>query len=570
MATKCSRVDFVNYSPRTSLIPAAALWFSPTTRRSATRKCFAIPKTEERGITLEQLRRLPCFISKMAEHWCETFGEHRGRQLHFKTFNLYHADYWITKPATNGYGGHGCSLVEVMAVQIQRPHWFVSHAWIAHVLTDGLAGAESRMIDIVGLRQKSVRERGFPTSILEQGLEVKIEEASATEQEDKVRILNSIAFPRLNTQELKDSQSNPLAHPNYERVDKALASHFALASWRGFVLQGKQTEALARALRLDDGRKVVQLSFTGCQHFSDSELKRLLENLPGDLDLGFSALETWDCVKTDRFPFAKSLDQLELRFTGSSSFRSAAGLADLLREMENLVDLELWFMNLPGLEELGSLNAAFLSLRNLENLVDLSGCGQVSEVRTELHQSIRSLKRRGSSLDLWINIEGLPSRRCGLRFCPRRTWSRRLHAHRLRRCGQQRMHDLSTELHVQVESMYAKHLQIDVSRLFRKDGDIDMHIQPHISSLKDHFIEARTQFDKTNRDVCLPLQEFLQTRDFTSGPHVRPALKLLAPGQEDVLLQGSGSHILDVVHCGVMFSCWHGMIEAWDFLNRVR
>ena len=268
-----------------------------------------------------------------------------------------------------------------------------------------------------------------------------------------MRILNSIAFPRLNTQELKDSQSNPLAHPNYERVDKALASHFALASWRGFVLQGKQTEALARALRLDDGRKVVQLSFTGCQHFSDSELKRLLENLPGDLDLGFSALETWDCVKTDRFPFAKSLDQLELRFTGSSSFRSAAGLADLLREMENLVDLELWFpvmksrkariflfmmfrykvvlsfaylasslrrfMNLPGLEELGSLNAAFLSLRNLENLVDLSGCGQVSEVRTELHQSIRSLKRRGSSLDLWINIEGLPSRRCGLRFCPR-------------------------------------------------------------------------------------------------------------------------------------------------------
>ena len=79
------------------------------------------------------------------------------------------------------------------------------------------------------------------------------------------------------------------------------------------------------------------------------------------------------------------------------------------------------FMNLPELEELGSLNTAFLSLRNLESLVfDLSGCGQVSlEVRTELQQSIRSLKwLRGSSLDLWINIEGLPSRRCGLRFCP--------------------------------------------------------------------------------------------------------------------------------------------------------
>lgn len=44
------------------------------------------------------------------------------------------------------------------------------------MLTDGLAGAESRMIGIVGLHQKSVRERAFPTSILEKGLEVKIED----------------------------------------------------------------------------------------------------------------------------------------------------------------------------------------------------------------------------------------------------------------------------------------------------------------------------------------------------------------------------------------------------------
>ena len=82
----------------------------------------------------------------MAEHWCETFGEHRGRQLHFKTFNLYHADYWITKPATNGYGGHGCSLVEVMAVQIQRPHWFVSHAWIEPCLERHFLESESHCV----------------------------------------------------------------------------------------------------------------------------------------------------------------------------------------------------------------------------------------------------------------------------------------------------------------------------------------------------------------------------------------------------------------------------------------
>lgn len=44
------------------------------------------------------------------------------------------------------------------------------------MLTDGLAGAESRMIGIIGLHQKSAREKHFPLDLLEKGLKVKIEE----------------------------------------------------------------------------------------------------------------------------------------------------------------------------------------------------------------------------------------------------------------------------------------------------------------------------------------------------------------------------------------------------------
>jgi hypothetical protein len=47
----------------------------------------------------------------------------------------------------------------------------------AHVLTDGLAGAESRMIGIIGLHHTAARERHFPLHLLEKGLEVKIEDA---------------------------------------------------------------------------------------------------------------------------------------------------------------------------------------------------------------------------------------------------------------------------------------------------------------------------------------------------------------------------------------------------------
>eukprot|EP00435_Cladocopium_sp_Y103_P007156 s4640_g2.t1 len=45
-------------------------------------------------------------------------------------------------------------------------------AKIAHVLTDGLAGAETRMIGIIGLHQKAARERHFPLDLLEKGLKV--------------------------------------------------------------------------------------------------------------------------------------------------------------------------------------------------------------------------------------------------------------------------------------------------------------------------------------------------------------------------------------------------------------
>ncbi|CAL1126310.1 unnamed protein product, partial [Cladocopium goreaui] len=60
----------------------------------------------------------------MADRWCETFGEQCGTRLQFETFNLYHANHWIIKPATDGYAKKGCSMVEIMAIQVQRPHWF--------------------------------------------------------------------------------------------------------------------------------------------------------------------------------------------------------------------------------------------------------------------------------------------------------------------------------------------------------------------------------------------------------------------------------------------------------------
>ena len=159
-----------------------------------------------------------------------------------------------------------------------------------------------------------------------------------------MRILNSIALPRLETCDFDSLDSYPAGDPNFKRVDEALASHFALASWYGFVLGGICTDELVRAVRADTGRKTVELSFTGCSNFSDHELERLLQSFPADLqvlrlDLAFSGLETLEMFAMSAL---KSLVQLKLRFTGSTEFKTAAGLGDALREMKNLMYLELW------------------------------------------------------------------------------------------------------------------------------------------------------------------------------------------------------------------------------------
>ena len=176
------------------------------------------------------------------------------------------------------------------------------------------------------------------------------EEANATQKIDKVRILNSIALPRLETCDFEHLEAYPAGDPNFQRVDEALASHFALASWYGFLVAGRDMDVLARAVTADDARKIVELSFTGCRNFRDRELEVLMESLPAELrilrlDLAFSGIETLEMFATSTLT---DLAQLKLRFTGSAEFRTAAGLGVALGKMKNLMYLELWCLGLKN------------------------------------------------------------------------------------------------------------------------------------------------------------------------------------------------------------------------------
>ena len=130
-----------------------------------------------------------------------------------------------------------------------------------------------------------------------------------------------------------------------------------------------------------------------------------------------------------------------------------------------------------------------------------------------------------------------------------------------------RMHTLSRRLEVESEALYAKNLQNDMSRLFGDSGRDDI-AQPQVTSLTEHFVEARKHLDDFDKNLCLPLREFLEEQPGSiSRQDLRPVLMTLPMAQEAVVREGGWDKILDLLYCDVIFDDWERMLSAWCFLK---
>ena len=130
-----------------------------------------------------------------------------------------------------------------------------------------------------------------------------------------------------------------------------------------------------------------------------------------------------------------------------------------------------------------------------------------------------------------------------------------------------RMQALSRRLEVESEALYAKNLQDDMSRLFGDWGRDDI-AQPQVTSLTEHFIEARNHLDDFDKNLCLPLREFLEEQPSSiSRQDLRPVLMTLPMAQEAVVREGGWDKILDLLYCDVIFDDWERMLSAWCFLK---
>ncbi|CAE7557559.1 Igfals [Symbiodinium natans] len=272
---------------------------------------------------------------------------------------------------------------------------------VAHILTDGLAGKEAKLLPLLGLLAKSRREEAFPAELLQRALSVRIELAESSREEDKKRILNSIACPLARTRTLDEVAVQE--HERFGMVNRALAGHFAMSSLYACHAQDQDASSLLRALHADATRSALRLSLTGCKHFRDAELGALMAHLPTALlslrlDLGHTGLTTFEVGEA----LCPQLQTLQLRFSGPS-LREAHGIAALLGAP--LLHLELWFSSLPALEDL-NFSEALLKLRLDDLSLQVQACPKVPQASKQLlHNAARKLQRRDSNLQMWLCIE---------------------------------------------------------------------------------------------------------------------------------------------------------------------
>ena len=120
-------------------------------RGSADGGLFTIDKTEERGLLLEQLRKVYAHIERRLasdRYWRSKPPGSKPRPITDpKAVTLYDAAKYVIKPATVQAQ---CSMVELMATASQLPKWFVSHWWgeaVADFLACLTAHATSRLFE---------------------------------------------------------------------------------------------------------------------------------------------------------------------------------------------------------------------------------------------------------------------------------------------------------------------------------------------------------------------------------------------------------------------------------------
>jgi len=198
------------------------------------------------------------------------------------------------------------------------------HAGDAHFLTNGATYQDSLKQPHDPDYGKAQRESSFPLEVIRKGLTLQLERAQASEEKDRVHILNCIAGQQLELEPLEH-------HANYEKANKRLHSFFAEVAFRQAADKGMIEELdLIDALSADTWRDSLSLDFSCCSsQVNDKCAELLAKAMPPhlkSLSLTFAYCESLTSEGVEaiarKLPFG--LRELVLDLTGCHEVGDAA------------------------------------------------------------------------------------------------------------------------------------------------------------------------------------------------------------------------------------------------------
>jgi len=276
------------------------------------------------------------------------------------------------------------------------------------LLTDGLTERDRALVEGfpegAAWKIKLERESNFPLEVVRPALELDICSAIASQEQDKRRILNTLAgLPK----ELLDREPDTTLS-QYEEINRTLRGIFAVACWRQSVERGHDISSgqsqleLAKTLKMDTRRKALKLCFDEVTNMTDKHLDVLSESLPSGL-----------CT-------------LEIRLRECNLVTSVHTLGQCLGHLVNLRHVALFFSYCNRLVCVTELGKGLARCREVTKLnLDLSGCTGLMSVDelgkclgqclnlSEFHLSLQycsklaSLNGLGKALGQWQKLSKL-------------------------------------------------------------------------------------------------------------------------------------------------------------------
>jgi len=250
----------------------------------------------------------------------------------------------------------------------------------AELLTSDTTAQDKQSYESETQKFKVSREMTFPIEVLKKGMDLKLEQAEATQDRDRVHILNAIAAGQKELSVAELNAEPPVKHENFEMVNKRLGSTFAIAGWRQGLESGiLDMRQLATTLKMDRWRVTLVLEFGWCDQFDDDALMTLAGIFPTSLKILTLGMGLCMNITDDGLQsLGAGLAQLKNLATLSLNFKvckitddGLQKLGDGLAQLKNLATLSLEFGMCKKIGDDG-LQKLAAGVAQLKNLVTLS------------------------------------------------------------------------------------------------------------------------------------------------------------------------------------------------------